>query len=402
MARVAFSLTVRPELIDEYIARHSPVWPEMLAEIAAAGRCNYSLFLDRSTATLFGYYETDDDAAAQAYLASSEVAARWGGLAPSVALHIPWDKVDDYSALRRHAEDLGVTLGTINSNTFQDEDYKFGALTHHDAAIRQKAIDHHLECIDIMDATGSDVLDRLGGGDVPRPRGPRLAAEPLRVGDRDVLRAHRARRRCRPAHDLRRPPRARGTRGDGLGGYPDPLARRRHGSGRGDGGTPERGAAARARGVAHSRAPRESAGIGSHIPHTGVVPFGATNPGTLPGRIRGSMPYRNKATVQGWVDDYLAQHPERTGSVTVLEKDFTPGPESGMVVVALRNVSTITYIQAGVDETGPHWLVTFEPRTEGFDMDAAGVAQLSEDLLVVAGLCDYLQVRTDEVMAAKA
>ena len=76
-------------------------------------------------------------------------------LAPSVALHIPWDKVDDYSALRRHAEDLGVALGTINSNTFQDDDYKFGALTHSDPKIRQKAIDHHLECVDIMDATGS-------------------------------------------------------------------------------------------------------------------------------------------------------------------------------------------------------------------------------------------------------
>jgi L-rhamnose isomerase/sugar isomerase len=63
-------------------------------------------------------------------------------LAPSVALHIPWDKVDDYAELRRHAEDLGVTLGTINSNTFQDEDYKF-------------AIDHHYECIEIMDETGS-------------------------------------------------------------------------------------------------------------------------------------------------------------------------------------------------------------------------------------------------------
>ncbi|WP_159499873.1 L-rhamnose isomerase [Microbacterium sp. 18062] len=76
-------------------------------------------------------------------------------LAPSVALHIPWDRVDDYDALRRHAEDLGVTLGTINSNTFQDEDYKFGALTHHDDRIRRKAIDHHLACIDIMDRTGS-------------------------------------------------------------------------------------------------------------------------------------------------------------------------------------------------------------------------------------------------------
>ncbi|MFL2000277.1 L-rhamnose isomerase [Microbacterium sp. A1-JK] len=80
---------------------------------------------------------------------------RFTALAPSVALHIPWDKVDDYAALRRHAEDLGVTLGTINSNTFQDDDYKFGALTHHDDRIRRKAIDHHLECIDIMDATGS-------------------------------------------------------------------------------------------------------------------------------------------------------------------------------------------------------------------------------------------------------
>ncbi|MFT4233897.1 MAG: L-rhamnose isomerase [Microbacterium sp.] len=76
-------------------------------------------------------------------------------LAPSVALHIPWDKVDDYSELRTYAEDLGVKLGTINSNTFQDDDYKFGALTHEDATIRQKAIDHHLECIDIMHATGS-------------------------------------------------------------------------------------------------------------------------------------------------------------------------------------------------------------------------------------------------------
>nr|WP_194397321.1 L-rhamnose isomerase [Microbacterium atlanticum] len=76
-------------------------------------------------------------------------------LAPSVALHIPWDKVDSYDDLRRHAEDLGVKLGTINSNTFQDEDYKFGALTHADDAIRQKAIDHHFECIDIMHATGS-------------------------------------------------------------------------------------------------------------------------------------------------------------------------------------------------------------------------------------------------------
>ncbi|NYE18904.1 L-rhamnose isomerase [Microbacterium immunditiarum] len=80
---------------------------------------------------------------------------RFTALAPSVALHIPWDKVEDYADLRRHAEDQGVTLGTINSNTFQDEDYKFGALTHHDERVRRKAIEHHFECIDIMDETGS-------------------------------------------------------------------------------------------------------------------------------------------------------------------------------------------------------------------------------------------------------
>ncbi len=80
---------------------------------------------------------------------------KYTALSPSVALHIPWDKVDSYDDLRKYAEDLGVSLGTINSNTFQDDDYKFGALTHEDAGIRQKAIDHHLECIDIMDQTGS-------------------------------------------------------------------------------------------------------------------------------------------------------------------------------------------------------------------------------------------------------
>ena len=80
---------------------------------------------------------------------------RFTALSPTVALHIPWDKVDDYAALGAFAEDHGVKLGTINSNTFQDDDYKFGSLTASDPRIRQKAIDHHLECIDIMSEIGS-------------------------------------------------------------------------------------------------------------------------------------------------------------------------------------------------------------------------------------------------------
>ena len=104
------------------------------------------------------------------------------GLAPTVALHIPWDRVDDYGALRTYAQDLGVRLGTINSNTFQDDDYKFGSLTHTDKTVRQKAIDHHIECIEVMNATGSrdlkiwlaDGTNYPGQGDI-RGRQDRLA-----------------------------------------------------------------------------------------------------------------------------------------------------------------------------------------------------------------------------------
>ncbi|KKD09218.1 L-rhamnose isomerase [Streptomyces sp. WM6386] len=77
------------------------------------------------------------------------------GVAPTVALHIPWDKVEDYAALAKHAQDRGVKLGAINSNTFQDDDYKLGSICHPEAAVRRKAVDHLLECVDIMDATGS-------------------------------------------------------------------------------------------------------------------------------------------------------------------------------------------------------------------------------------------------------
>lgn len=104
------------------------------------------------------------------------------GLAPSVALHIPWDQVDDFAELGRYAEGLGVRLGTINSNTFQDDDYKLGSLTHTDPRIRQKAVDHHYACIDVMHATGSqdlkiwlpDGTNYPGQGDI-RGRQDRLA-----------------------------------------------------------------------------------------------------------------------------------------------------------------------------------------------------------------------------------
>jgi L-rhamnose isomerase/sugar isomerase len=88
-------------------------------------------------------------------IADAATVHRFTGVAPSVALHIPWDKVDDYGALGRYAADQGVRLGAINTNVFQDDDYKLGSVTNPDPGIRRKAIDHLLEAVSIMDSTGS-------------------------------------------------------------------------------------------------------------------------------------------------------------------------------------------------------------------------------------------------------
>ena len=77
------------------------------------------------------------------------------GLSPSVAIHIPWDKVEDYSKLRSHAEQLGLQIGAVNPNLFQDDDYMLGSVTNSDAAIRRKAVSHLIECVDIAKETGS-------------------------------------------------------------------------------------------------------------------------------------------------------------------------------------------------------------------------------------------------------
>ncbi|MFI8287855.1 L-rhamnose isomerase [Streptomyces sp. NPDC085614] len=80
------------------------------------------------------------------------------GVTPKVSLHIPWDRVDDYGALAKHAKERGLQLGAINANVFQDDDYKLGSVCHPDASVRRKAVQHLLECVDIMDATGSTDL----------------------------------------------------------------------------------------------------------------------------------------------------------------------------------------------------------------------------------------------------
>jgi L-rhamnose isomerase/sugar isomerase len=77
------------------------------------------------------------------------------GVAPRVAVHIPWDRVDDYAELAAFAADHGLAIGAVNANTFQDNDYMLGSVCHPDPKVRAKATAHLLECVDIMDATGS-------------------------------------------------------------------------------------------------------------------------------------------------------------------------------------------------------------------------------------------------------
>ncbi|MEV0457793.1 L-rhamnose isomerase [Catellatospora methionotrophica] len=124
-------------------------------------------------------------------VADAATVHRLTGAAPSVALHIPWDRVDDYVDLARHAAEHGIRLGAINPNVFQEDDYKLGSVCHPDPGVRRKAIDHLLECVDIMDATGSKVLSlwfadgtNYAGQDSVAARQDRLADALREVYDR--------------------------------------------------------------------------------------------------------------------------------------------------------------------------------------------------------------------------
>lgn len=80
------------------------------------------------------------------------------GICPAVAVHIPWDAVADYTELASYAEHLGMSVGAINPNLFQEDIYKLGSVTHPNPAVRRQATDHLLECCDIARQTGSNVL----------------------------------------------------------------------------------------------------------------------------------------------------------------------------------------------------------------------------------------------------
>jgi L-rhamnose isomerase/sugar isomerase len=83
---------------------------------------------------------------------------RLTGVCPSVAIHIPWDRVEDYARLKEHASSLSMRVGAVNPNLFQEEDYVLGSVCHPDATVRRKATEHLIDCVEIGRELGSDVL----------------------------------------------------------------------------------------------------------------------------------------------------------------------------------------------------------------------------------------------------
>jgi len=116
-------------------------------------------------------------------IADAALVHRLTGACPSVAIHIPWDAVDDWDALRRLAEGQGIRLGAVNPNLFQDDAYRLGSLGHPDEAVRRRALEHCLECIEIARRIGSGIVSlwvpdgtNYPGQDDLRGRFARLAA----------------------------------------------------------------------------------------------------------------------------------------------------------------------------------------------------------------------------------
>src|SRR5947209_6640886 len=83
---------------------------------------------------------------------------RHTGICPSVAIHIPWDRVDSFQELAGYAESLGMRIGAVNPNLFQEHSYRLGSVTNADAAVRRRATDHLLECVAIAAEVGSTIL----------------------------------------------------------------------------------------------------------------------------------------------------------------------------------------------------------------------------------------------------
>jgi L-rhamnose isomerase/sugar isomerase len=103
------------------------------------------------------------------------------GCCPTVALHIPWDAVDDYADLRQFTEGQGLRIGAINPNLFGSDEYRLGSLCHPDANVRARALEHCRECVAIAVETGSTIVSLWLADGTNYPGQDDLAARYIRL-----------------------------------------------------------------------------------------------------------------------------------------------------------------------------------------------------------------------------
>jgi hypothetical protein len=107
------------------------------------------------------------------------------------------------------------------------------------------------------------------------------------------------------------------------------------------------------------------------------------------------MPYRDRAQVAAWLDDFLEYRPDLAERLSIVDQDFVASDDSGIVVVSLRKASTLTYIRPTTEDGHPMWATVFEARSTTFTLGSEGLRELAADVNDLAAICEYLQERTD-------
>jgi L-rhamnose isomerase/sugar isomerase len=144
--------------LEEYAAAHTLDWPQVKAALKGQ-HIELPSWGFGDAGTRFRVFH-QPGAARDIYekLADAAVVHRLTGLCPTVAIHIPWDKVGDWAALRQVASSLGLGIGAVNPNLFQADAYANGSICNPRADVRRQAVDHLLECAEIARQVGSNAL----------------------------------------------------------------------------------------------------------------------------------------------------------------------------------------------------------------------------------------------------
>jgi hypothetical protein len=110
------------------------------------------------------------------------------------------------------------------------------------------------------------------------------------------------------------------------------------------------------------------------------------------------MPYRSLATLETWLDEFTREH-ALGGLVRVIPQDGSEGADTGLIVFPLSGGTTTVYIEPNA-EAGSRWRIHFEPRDHEAVMGSAQVHSMAAELEMAAALCDFIEMKSEEHVAA--